>query len=111
MLMTFILISSSLTMLIGLRYARAGDKSAAFRWILITAAAGTVFALLHIREWMGPHKKSCPPNQSNYDQYTSFIGEARTRYQINLSPSPTQTDPASKGLLPASLPYIQCFGR
>jgi cytochrome c oxidase subunit III len=53
MLMTFILISSSLTMLVGLRYAKAGDKSAALRWILITAAAGAVFALLHIREWIG----------------------------------------------------------
>jgi cytochrome c oxidase subunit III len=53
MLMTFILITSSLTMLIGLRHAKAGDKAAAFRWILITAAAGAVFALLHMREWMG----------------------------------------------------------
>jgi cytochrome c oxidase subunit 3 len=53
MVMTFILITSSLTMLIGLRHARVGDKSAAFRWILITAAAGAAFALLHIREWMG----------------------------------------------------------
>src|SRR6202140_4200942 len=52
-LMTFILLSSSLTMLFGLRSARAGDKAAAFRWTMITAALGIVFALLHIREWMG----------------------------------------------------------
>jgi heme/copper-type cytochrome/quinol oxidase subunit 3 len=52
-LMTFILLTSSLTMLIGLRSARAGDKSGAFRWVMITAALGIVFALLHIREWMG----------------------------------------------------------
>ena len=52
-LMTFILLSSSLTMLIGLRSARVGDKAGAFRWIMITAALGVVFALLHIREWMG----------------------------------------------------------
>jgi cytochrome c oxidase subunit 3 len=51
--MTFILLTSSLTMLIGLRSARAGDKAAAFRWVMITAALGIVFALLHIREWMG----------------------------------------------------------
>ena len=37
-LMTFILLTSSLTMLIGLRAARAGDKAAAFRWTMITAA-------------------------------------------------------------------------
>ena len=51
-LMTFILLTSSLTMLFGLRSARAGDKAAAFRWTMITAALGIVFALLHIREWM-----------------------------------------------------------
>ena len=51
-LMTFILLTSSLTMLFGLRSARAGDKSAAFRWTMGTAVLGIVFALLHIREWM-----------------------------------------------------------
>jgi cytochrome c oxidase subunit III len=51
--MTFILLTSSLTMLTGLRSAKAGDKTAAFRWTMITAALGIVFALLHIREWMG----------------------------------------------------------
>jgi heme/copper-type cytochrome/quinol oxidase subunit 3 len=52
-IMTFILLTSSLTMLIGLRSARAGDKAKAFQWIMITAGLGIVFALLHIREWMG----------------------------------------------------------
>jgi cytochrome c oxidase subunit III len=51
-IMTFILITSSLTMLYGMRAARAGDKSGALRWILITAGAGILFALLHIREWL-----------------------------------------------------------
>jgi cytochrome c oxidase subunit 3 len=51
--MTFILLSSSLTMLIGLRAARAGDKAGAFRWTMITAAAGILFAFLHVREWLG----------------------------------------------------------
>jgi len=52
-LMTFILLTSSLTMLIGLRAARAGDKAAAFRWTMITAAAGILFGVLHVREWIG----------------------------------------------------------
>lgn len=51
--MTFILITSSLTMLIGLRAARAGDKPGALRWTFITVAGGVLFALLHIREWLG----------------------------------------------------------
>jgi cytochrome c oxidase subunit 3 len=53
MLMTFILVSSSLTMLIGVRAAKAGDKAGAVRWIFITAAGGVLFALLHVREWLG----------------------------------------------------------
>src|SRR6201993_5515178 len=51
-IMTFILLTSSLTMLLGIRAAKAGDKSAAFRWTMITAAGGFIFALLHIREWL-----------------------------------------------------------
>jgi len=40
-------------MLLGLRSAKMGDKAGAFRWTMITAAAGIVFALLHVREWLG----------------------------------------------------------
>jgi cytochrome c oxidase subunit III len=50
--MTFILLTSSLTMLRGMQAAKAGDKAGAFRWTIITAAAGSLFALLHIREWL-----------------------------------------------------------
>jgi cytochrome c oxidase subunit 3 len=52
-LMTLILLTSSLTMLIGVRAAHRGDKAGAFRWTMLTAAAGILFAALHIREWMG----------------------------------------------------------
>jgi cytochrome c oxidase subunit III len=52
LLMTFILVSSSLTMLIALRAAQSDDRKAAFRWTMITAAGGILFAALHIREWM-----------------------------------------------------------
>jgi len=52
-IMTVILLTSSLTMLIGVRSARLGDKAAAFRWTMVTAVLGIVFALLHIREWQG----------------------------------------------------------
>jgi cytochrome c oxidase subunit 3 len=51
--MTLVLLTSSLTMLIGVRSAENGDKSKAFRWTMITAACGIMFAVLHIREWMG----------------------------------------------------------
>jgi cytochrome c oxidase subunit III len=50
-IMTFILLTSSLTMLTSIRSADKGDKSGCFRWIMITAVLGIVFAVLHIREW------------------------------------------------------------
>jgi cytochrome c oxidase subunit 3 len=53
MLMTFILVSSSLTMIIATRAAKGGDKSTALRWTFVTVAGGILFALLHIREWFG----------------------------------------------------------
>lgn len=52
-MMTFILLSSSLTMLMGVRSAHAGVKGKAVQWTMITAALGALFAVLHIREWMG----------------------------------------------------------
>jgi cytochrome c oxidase subunit III len=52
-LMTFILLSSSLTMLFALRSARQSDKSGAVRWMMITAGLGLLFGILHIREWLG----------------------------------------------------------
>ena len=53
MVMTFVLITSSLTMLLGVRAAKAGDRVAAFRFTIVTAVAGLIFALLHLREWLG----------------------------------------------------------
>ena len=52
-LMTFILLTSSLTMLIGVKSAQKGDKAGAFRWTIFTAVLGIAFAVLHLREWMG----------------------------------------------------------
>jgi cytochrome c oxidase subunit 3 len=52
-LMTLILLTSSLTMLIGVQAAQRDDKTGAFRWVMITAVLGVLFAVLHIREWMG----------------------------------------------------------
>ncbi len=50
--MTLVMIISSATMLTAFQSAKAGDKAKAFRWMMITAAAGTIFTALHIRDWM-----------------------------------------------------------
>ena len=53
MVMTFILVTSSLTMFMGVRAAKQGQRDAAFRWTMITVLGGLIFAFLHLREWMG----------------------------------------------------------
>jgi len=53
MVMTFILVSSSLTILLGVRAAKTDDRPTAFRWTFITVAGGVIFVLLHIRDWAG----------------------------------------------------------
>jgi cytochrome c oxidase subunit III len=53
MLMTFVLVTSSLTMLMATRGAKTGDKSGAIRWTFITVAGGILFTLLHLNEWRG----------------------------------------------------------
>jgi cytochrome c oxidase subunit 3 len=52
LLMTFILVTSSLTVLFAVRAASEDDRAGAYKWTLITAALGILFAVLHIREWM-----------------------------------------------------------
>ncbi len=50
-LMTFVLITSSLTMLGAVDASKSGDKPKAMRFLYSTAFLGIVFAALHIREW------------------------------------------------------------
>jgi cytochrome c oxidase subunit III len=51
-LMTFVLITSSLTMLGAVDASKAGDKPKAIRFLLSTMVLGLIFAALHIREWL-----------------------------------------------------------
>lgn len=51
LIMTFILLTSSLTMLGAVHAAQAGRTSSSVKWMGATAALGTLFAALHLREW------------------------------------------------------------
>jgi cytochrome c oxidase subunit 3 len=53
MIMTFVLITSSLTMLGAVDSAKAGNKAKANRFLWSTILLGVIFAGLHIREWFG----------------------------------------------------------
>lgn len=53
LIMTFILITSSLTMLGAVDSAKSGDKAKTGRFLWSTILLGVIFAGLHIREWFG----------------------------------------------------------
>jgi cytochrome c oxidase subunit 3 len=50
--MTFCLLSSSLTMVMGVHAMNHGRRKAAVGWILATMAGGATFVVLHLTEWM-----------------------------------------------------------
>jgi cytochrome c oxidase subunit 3 len=50
--MTFALLTSSLTMVMAVHSMNSGNRSAAARWILATMLAGGTFVALHLTEWM-----------------------------------------------------------
>jgi cytochrome c oxidase subunit III len=51
--MTFVLLSSSITMVAAVQAAQHGRVAACVRWMLATAFGGVLFDILHIREWLG----------------------------------------------------------
>ncbi|MCS6817503.1 MAG: cytochrome c oxidase subunit 3 [Blastocatellia bacterium] len=52
-LMTFCLLSSSLTMALAVRASSLGDRPRVVRFILLTMLGGILFVLLHAKEWAG----------------------------------------------------------
>lgn len=61
--MTFVLLTSSLTMLGGVRAASAGRPSA-IRWLSATMLLGTGFAALHLREWFSMIHEGWSPSHN-----------------------------------------------
>lgn len=51
MVMTVVLLTSSLTMLVAVDAAQAGQRERSVRWIGLTTLLGIAFAVLHLREW------------------------------------------------------------
>jgi cytochrome c oxidase subunit III len=51
-IMTFCLLSSSLTMVLAVNAMNHGDRKATVKWILATMAGGAAFVVLHMSEWL-----------------------------------------------------------
>jgi cytochrome c oxidase subunit III len=52
-IMTVCLLSSSLTMVLGVLASKKGDHKATVKWLLATMFFGTLFVVLHAKEWSG----------------------------------------------------------
>lgn len=50
--MTAFLLSSSVTMVLGVAASSRGDRKAAVRYVLLTVAGGLGFVVLHVNEWL-----------------------------------------------------------
>ena len=64
--MTFCLLSSSLTMVMAVAAAKRGDQSRTVRWILATMLGGVAFVYLHASEWKGLWKDEGMTPWSNH---------------------------------------------
>jgi cytochrome c oxidase subunit 3 len=51
-LMTFFLLSSSLTMVMAVAASQRGNRKGVVRWILLTMLGGVAFIVLHANEWI-----------------------------------------------------------
>ena len=51
--MTFVLLSSSVAMVLAVRASSLGKVTRAVGWLVATAMGGIIFDVLHIREWLG----------------------------------------------------------
>jgi cytochrome c oxidase subunit 3 len=61
--MTFVLLTSSLTMLGAVRASSAG-RPTAIRWLGATMVLGTTFAALHLREWFAMIREGWSPSHN-----------------------------------------------
>lgn len=59
--MTFCLLSSSLTMVLAVAAAHAGERKRAAFWLYMTMVGGVAFIVLHLNEWMSLFHEGVTP--------------------------------------------------
>src|SRR6266550_2477585 len=66
--MTFCLLSSSLTMVMAVHAMNHGNRKACFGWILGTMAGGGAFVVLHLKEWLNLiNNEGVSPSKNPWD--------------------------------------------
>ncbi len=64
LVMTFVLLTSSLTMIAAVAAAKREDRPATVKWMGATVLLGVVFATLHIREWFSMFGEGWSPSKN-----------------------------------------------
>jgi cytochrome c oxidase subunit 3 len=72
--MTFVLMTSSVTMVYAVRSAQLGLRKASVWWLCATVLCGVIFDVLHLREWAGLIKEGVRPLQNPWG--TPMFGSA-----------------------------------
>jgi cytochrome c oxidase subunit 3 len=62
--MTVVLLTSSLTMIMAVAAAKAGDRPKTVRWMVVTALLGALFAGMHLREWFAMFAEGWSPSKN-----------------------------------------------
>lgn len=65
--MTFCLLSSSLTMVMAVLASQKGDRKRTVTWLLATIAGGVLFIVLHTHEWLGLIHEGVTPFSNPWD--------------------------------------------
>jgi len=63
-IMTGFLLTSSLTMVLAVSASSLGNRKGTIRWLLATMFCGTMFVILHVREWMGLIHEGMTPSKN-----------------------------------------------
>ena len=63
-IMTFCLLSSSVTMVMAVRAAHGGNRAATAKWLGATMLGGLAFVVLHMREWLHLIEEGVRPFQN-----------------------------------------------
>ena len=62
--MTGFLLTSSLTMVLAVSASSFGNRKGAIGWLLATMVCGTMFVVLHVREWLGLIEEGMTPSKN-----------------------------------------------
>ena len=90
--MTFILLTSSVTMVMAVRAAKVGSRASVVKWLLATMAGGLAFVAIHATEWVGLIEEGVRLFKNPWGELTGNAGSSQSHpvpqgREISIAPS------------------------